>query len=117
MNNQDKYTREVFYFSGQWEMPSHCGILKEERDGMTYVILTEMYETNPGSSVTSMIETIAKDILSIYGMDPGKAEFIVRTPMRNAHYTFYAETFYRALMKWDGERFTGLEWEKMEDFR
>lgn len=116
MQAPDKYTKEVFHFSGQWEMPSLCGILVREKEGATQVILTEMYQSNPGSSVTSMIETLAADIILKYSLVPGKTDFIVHNPERSAHYTFFAETFYRAVMTWDGERFTGLTWEKLEGF-
>jgi hypothetical protein len=115
MEGHEKYTKEVYHFAGQWEMPSHCGILVKKKELATLVVLTEMYESNPGSSVTSMVEALAAEITRKYGIPPETAVFIVRTPQRSTHYTFYAETFYRAVMEWDGEKFSGLKWEKADD--
>jgi hypothetical protein len=114
MEKDRKYIDEIYHFSGKWEMPSLCGLMIRRKEGHTRVILTELYEENPGSSATDMIETLAAEIVKKYAIDPETAEFIVRNPERSSHYAFYAENFYRARMKWDGDRFTDLTWEKVE---
>lgn len=114
MEEQQKYIDEIYHFKGKWEMPSLCGLMISKNDSGFTVILSELYEDNPGSSVTSLIESLAAEIVKKYGIDPEKAVFIVRNPERSAHYTFFAETFYRARMNWDGEGFSDLFWEKVE---
>ena len=96
-------------------MPSLCGLKIMRKASQELVILTELYEENPGSSVTSMIEILAKEIVSKFALTPEKIVFIVRNPERSSRYTFFAETFYRAIMEWDGEKFTGLSWEKRSE--
>ena len=113
MGDKQKYIDEIYHFKGKWEMPSLCGISISQNEGLTRVILTELYEDNPGSSVTDMIEALAGEIVAKYTIDPETAVFIVRNPERSSHYTFFAETFHLARMEWDGERFTGLIWEKV----
>ena len=116
MDNQQKYVADIFHFAGKWEMPSHCGIMIRRNDQAALVILTELYESNPGSSVTDMIEILAGEIVKKYNIAPETATFIVRNPERSSRYAFFAETFYRARMNWDGEKFVSLAWEKLEEF-
>jgi hypothetical protein len=114
MKEPEKYIDEIFHFKGEWEMPSLCGLQIRRREGGTQVILTEMYEENPGNSVTGMVERVAMEVVKKYDISPEKAEFIVHNPQRGNKYEFFAETFYKATMKWDGERYRGVEWEKLE---
>lgn len=113
MEKRDQYIDEIFHFQGKWEMPSLCGLIIRKKDDRDIVILSELYQENPGSSVTDMIEILAGLIVQKYNLDPEKAVFIVRNPERSAHYEFFAETFHQAHMTWDGEIFSGLSWEKV----
>jgi hypothetical protein len=116
MEKPDQYIDEIFHFQGKWEMPSLCGLMILKKDDRDIVMFTELYQENPGSSVTDTIEILAGLIVQQYNLDPEKAVFIVRNPERSAHYEFFAETFHRARMHWDGERFSGLVWEKVNPF-
>lgn len=78
------------------------------------VILTELYEENPGSSVTGMVEAVATGVVKRYSLPPDCTEFIVHNPERSSRYEFFAEMFYRAKMQWDGEGYRDVEWEKVE---
>ena len=115
MEERQKYVDEIYHFKGKWEMPSLCGIMIQRKEPAAMVILTELYESNPGSSVTGMIEILAGEIVKEYAIAPETAVFIVRNPERSSRYEFFAETFYLAVMNWDGEKFVSLEWEKMEE--
>jgi len=110
-----KYVDEIYHFKGKWEMPSLCGLMIRRSTNQTLVILTELYEKNPGSSVTETIENLTAEIAGKYDIDRKAAIFIVHNPKRSSRYEFFAETFYRAKMKWDGEKFVGLAWEKLEE--
>ena len=115
MDKQQKYIADIFHFSGKWEMPSHCGIMIRRKEPATVVILTELYETNPGSSVTGLIEILAGEIVKKYAITPETAIFIVSNPERSSRHTFFAKTFDRARMHWDGKKFSGLDWEKINE--
>jgi hypothetical protein len=115
MDKKQKYIDDIFHYTGKWEMPSHCGIMIRRKESVVPVILTELYETNPGSSVTDWIEILAGEIVKKYAIPPETAIFIVRNPERSTHHTFFAETFYRARMNWDGGKFTDLEWVKIKE--
>ena len=115
--DKTNFTEEIYHFSGQWEMPSLCGLMIRQDESGTLVLLTELYEENPGSSVTGMIEQLATRIVNERGLRPGSCEFIVHNPERSSRYEFFAETFYKAEMKWDGERYGDLRWVKLEDWK
>jgi hypothetical protein len=115
MNIQDPYIDEIFHYQGKWEMPSLCGLKIIDKGSHHQVVLTELYTENPGSSVTEMILFLAERLVKERKLDPGTTEFIVRNPERSSHYEFFAETFHRAVMQWDGERFDRLKWEKISD--
>lgn len=91
-----------------------CGLRIRREADRTLVILTEMYEENPGNSVTGMVEQVATGVVKTYDIPIGTAEFIVHNPQRGNKYEFFAETFYRANMIWDGEKYSDVEWEKLE---
>ena len=114
MEKKQKYIDEIYHFKGKWEMPSLCGLKILKKSDNHIIILTELYEENPGSSATDMIEILAGEIVAKYPIEPESAVFIVRNPERSSHYTFFAETFHRARMDWDGEKFKGLAWEKAD---
>jgi len=114
MEKNQKYIDEIYHFKGKWEMPSLCGLKILKKADNHIIILTELYEENPGSSATDMIETLAGEIVAKYAIDPETVVFIVRNPERSSHYTFFAETFHQARMYWDGKKFEGLVWEKLD---
>ncbi len=113
MEEKKKYIDEIYHFKGKWEMPSLCGIYIRSNDRETVVVLTELYEENPGNSVTGLVEQVSAEIVGKYNLDPHKTVFYVHNPERSSKYEFFAEMFYQAHMKWDGERFTDLDWEKV----
>jgi hypothetical protein len=63
--SQDYYD-EIFPFKGEWDMPSACGLKIRTKGDKTFVIVTELYQENPGSSVTyagiSLAEQICKEM-------------------------------------------------------
>jgi hypothetical protein len=117
MEQHRNFVEEIYHFTGQWEMPSLCGLMIQRKELGGLVLLTELYEDNPGSSVTGMIEPLATRIVKQFGLQPDITEFIVHNPERSSRYEFFAETFYKAHMKWDGERYGELKWEKLEDWK
>jgi hypothetical protein len=109
-----KYLDEIHHFPGKWEMPSLCGLMIQKKVYGALIILTELYEENPGSSVTGMVEQVATGLVENYRLDPHGAKFIVHNPERSSRYEFFAETFYRAEMQWDGKKYFAVEWVRLE---
>ena len=63
------YYDEIFDFKGEWDMPSSCGLKIRESEGRQYVIVTELYQDNPGTSVTYAGQRLAEQICQAKGLE------------------------------------------------
>lgn len=88
------YYDEKFPFKGQWDMPSECGLKIRVVDGKTYVIVTELYQENPGTSVTYAGRSLAEQICEAKGLDINKIEYIECNPNTNSKLSFYDEEYF-----------------------
>ena len=89
------YYDEVFNFRGQWDMPSSCGLKIRVVDGVTYIIVTELYQENPGSSVTYAAKYLADQICEAKGIKLSECVYIECTPDTNSKLSFYDEEYYK----------------------
>ena len=94
MKVSEKYYDELFNFLGQWDMESMCGLKIREVDGKTYVIVTELYQENPGSSVTYTGEYLKQQICKAKGLNPDEIVYLECTPNTNSKLSFYDEEFF-----------------------
>lgn len=94
MKVSEKYYDEVFNFKGQWDMPSSCGLKIRNVDGTTYVIVTELYQENPGSSVTYTGESLARQICEAKGLDFDNIKYWECNPDTNSKLSFYDEEYF-----------------------
>ena len=51
MKVSEKYYDEIFDFAGQWDMPSKCGLRILTYKDKKVIIVTELYQDNPGTSI------------------------------------------------------------------
>jgi hypothetical protein len=94
MKVSDKYYDEVFEFFGQWNLPSKCGLRMISRNGKKIVIVTELYQDNPGTSVTSAGYALAKQICDKKGILPEEMIYVECNPDANSKLSFYDEEFF-----------------------
>ncbi len=94
MKVSEKYYDELFPFLGQWDMESLCGLKIRNVDGKTYVIVTELYQENPGSSVTYTGEYLKQQICKAKGLDPNNIVYLECTPNTNSKLSFYDEEYF-----------------------
>ncbi|MDR1919707.1 MAG: hypothetical protein LBQ65_08695 [Tannerellaceae bacterium] len=94
MRVSDKYYDEIFHFSGQWEMPSQCGLKIIDKAGRRYVIVTELYQDNPGTSVTYAGRSLAEQICRAKGFAPAEITYLECNPDMNSKLSFYDEEYY-----------------------
>ena len=97
-----EYYDEIFEFRGQWDMPSACGLRIREVAGKTYVIVTEMYQENPGTSVTYAGRSLAEQICEAKGLNLSDIIYLECTPNTNSKLSFYDEEYFR--VDFSGER-------------
>jgi len=94
MKVPEKYYDEVFDFTGQWDVPSKCGLKTFVIKGKTYVVVTELYQDNPGTSVTYAGYSLFRQICERKGLAESGVVYLECNPDTNSKLSFYDEEFY-----------------------
>jgi len=98
MRVQEKYYDELFDFAGLWDVPSCCGLkilpVKAGQRDKTVVIVTELYQENPGTSITAAGKTLAEQICQKKGFDLEGIQYIQCNPCTDSKLSFYDEEFF-----------------------
>jgi len=95
MKVNDKYFDEIFDFSGQWEMPSKCGLRVMEQTDTVVILATELYQDNPGTSITYAGGSLIKQICDAKNIDIHHITYIECNPDTNSKLSFYDEEMFR----------------------
>jgi hypothetical protein len=107
------YMERMFDFEGQWDAPSRCGLKIVTKKDETIVIVSELFENNPGTSVTSFIARLATIIVKKFGIDPANTRFIEHCPDRGSKLDHYQESFDLVRLRWDGTQYNDPEWKRI----
>ncbi|MDR2146815.1 MAG: hypothetical protein LBE91_10195 [Tannerella sp.] len=94
MKVPEKYYDEVFDFRGQWDMPSKCGLKIVVKNNEIYVIVTELYQDNPGTSVTYAGYSLVKQICENKNLSISNISYIECNPDTSSKLSFYDEEFF-----------------------
>jgi hypothetical protein len=94
MKVSEKYYDEVFQFKGQWDMPSCCGLKIIAHNEKTVVIVTELYQDNPGTSVTAAGKSLAEQVCAARGLRLAEIRYLECSPDANSKLSFYDEEFF-----------------------
>ena len=89
-----EYYDEVFKFKDQWGVPSACGLKVRSKNGKIYVIVTELYQENPGNSITYAGRTLADQICQEKGLILKDVTYIECAPDTNSKLSFYDEEYF-----------------------
>ncbi|MDR0699061.1 MAG: hypothetical protein LBG28_07590 [Tannerella sp.] len=93
MKVPEKYYDEVFVFDGQWDVLSKCG-LKIIKQDKTFVIVTELYLDNPGTSVTYAGYSLFRQICQRKGLSEKEIIYLECNPDTNSKLSFYDEEYF-----------------------
>ena len=95
MRVSEEYHDEIFDFLGLWDMPSRCGlkILLREKP---VVIVTELYQDNPGTSVTAAGKSLAEQICRAKGLCLDEIMYLQCNPGTGSKLSFYDEELFLA---------------------
>ncbi len=88
------YYDEIFQYLGEWDMPSACGLKIRTAEGKTYVIVTELYQDNPGTSVTYAGQRLAEQICQAKGLELNDIVYVECNPDTNSKLSFYDEEYF-----------------------
>ncbi len=95
MKVDNKYFDEIFDFAGQWDMPSKCGLKIIPHEDLTIILTTELYQDNPGTSITYAGGSLIKQICDAKKLDINKIMYIECNPNTNSKLSFYDEEMFR----------------------
>lgn len=95
MKVSDKYYDEVFEFDGEWGVPSACGLKIIGHGDLAVIVVTELYQDNPGTSVTYAGVSLRDQICRRKGIDPDRAIYIECNPDTNSKLSFYDEEYFK----------------------
>jgi len=113
METADKYIDRQYHFKGKWDVSSICGIKVVEKTTQTIVIATNLYETNPGTSISRWSAQLATSVCKDFNIDQGKLVFIERNPDRKSKLDFYQETFDIVEFIRENDHFTEPVWKRI----
>jgi hypothetical protein len=110
---------QVFEFSGSLGMLSKCGIKKKTYQDKTVVLVTELYQDNPGTSITSVTASLAQQICAHFNILPQNLVYIECAPGMNSKLSFYDEVYYKVDFELKDGKLVEPKWSKLskEKFR
>lgn len=114
MKVSPEYYDEIFDFKGQWDMPSSCGLKIREVEGVKYIIVTELYQENPGSSITYTAKYLAEQICETKNLNLAECVYVECMPDTNSKLSFYDEEYYRVDFSGAEPAYTLLSAEEMK---
>ena len=94
MKVSETYYEEVFDFAGLWELPSKCGLRIIDKANKKIVIVTELYQDNPGTSVTYAGYSLAKQICERKEIRLDEMTYLECNPDTQSKLSFYDEAYY-----------------------
>ncbi|MFA5444306.1 MAG: hypothetical protein WC128_06170 [Bacteroidales bacterium] len=115
MEVQSKHFDEIFNFNGKWDVPSKCGLRILDRNGKYVVIATEIYQHNPGSSVTYAGGLLFEQICKAKGLDPDNVIYVECNPDTKSRLSFYAEEYYRVNFCRENGKFVNPTYKQLSD--
>ncbi len=105
MKVSDKYYDEVFDFLGQWDVPSKCGLKIINYKNKSIIIVTELYQDNPGTSITYNGHLLAMQICEEKKILPKNIIYIECNPSTNSKLSFYDEEFFLVNFDIENDKF------------
>ncbi|MDR1102569.1 MAG: hypothetical protein LBL42_02310 [Tannerella sp.] len=94
MRVPENYYDEIFEFNGQWDIASRCGLKLLDKNGQKTVIVTELYQDNPGTSITYAGYSLACRICECRGLQLNRIRYIECNPDTHSKLSFYDEEYF-----------------------
>ena len=89
-----KYYDEIFEFAGKWEQPSACGLKIINKNHKKIVVVTELYQDNPGTSITAAGINLALQICEKKDLCLSEITYLECTPDTDSVLSFYDEQYF-----------------------
>lgn len=112
-NKKDNFIEEIYSYPGLWDIPSKCGLMIVESENKTITIVTDLYEENPGTSITEYCSQLAQIIAEDKNIAPKKMQMILHNPDLGSKYEFMSETFDLVHFNIEDKKFLNPKWERI----
>jgi hypothetical protein len=109
----NKYQDQIYHFKGLWDIPSICGLKIVKKQNETIVIATDLFEENPGTSITEWNSKLAKEICDKNEIDCNHLVYIEHTPDKKTKLSFNLESFYKVKFDIVDDKFENPQWEEI----
>jgi len=110
----DNYQDQIYHFKGLWDVPSICGLKIVKKADQALVIATDLFEENPGTSITEWNTKLAKNICDENNIDYEQLIYIEHTPDKKTKLSFNQESFFKVSFDMSGDKFENPQWEELE---
>lgn len=110
---ENKYQDQVYNFKGLWDLPSICGIKIVKKADKAIVIATDLYDNNPGTSITEWNTKLAMELCNKFEINPKNIIFIEHTPEKDTKLEFNRETFFQVNFTIDNDKFINPDWNQL----
>ena len=109
----DKYQDQLYHFKGLWDVPSICGLKIVKKPNETVVIATDLFDENPGTSITEWNTKLVKEICDDNNIDYKQVVFIEHTPNKDTKLSFNHESFFKVNFDVEGDKFENPQWQEL----
>lgn len=107
------YQDQVYQFKGLWDVPSICGLKIIKKLKNTIVIATDLFDENPGTSITEWNTKLAKDICDKNQIDYKQLIYIEHTPDKKTKLSFNHESFFKVNFEIRDDKFVNPQWSEI----
>ena len=107
------YQDQVYQFKGLWDRPSICGLKIIKKSDFTVVIATDLFDENPGTSITSWNTKLAQELCDLHKIDYNQLIYIEHTPDKKTKLSFNHESFFKVTFDVKDDKFENPKWQEM----
>jgi hypothetical protein len=111
--NVDNYQDQVYNYNGLWDVPSICGLKIVKKQDETIVIATDLFDENPGTSITEWNTKLAKELCDKYEIDYKRLIYIEHTPDKKTKLSFNQESFFKVEFDITDDKFENPKWQEI----
>lgn len=107
------FIEKLYEYEGLWGRKSVCGLMIKPQKDSTLVIVTDIYEGNPGGTITEYCAELATKICNENKIPYKQLIFIQHSPEVNSKADFYAEEFYKVVLQETNSGFSDPDWQPL----
>ena len=107
------YQDQIYHFKGLWDLPSICGLKIVKKPNISIVIATDLFDENPGTSITEWNTKLVKEICDNNNINYNEVIYIEHTPNKKTKLSFNQESFYKVKFNIVDDKFDNPKWEEM----